>query len=285
MTWMWFRTFDVVAREGSLTAAASVLGVSQSTVSRHVAQLEEMAGSPLFVRMTPIELTARGLVLLAAIEPMVDAALMAQSALEELPEPFGEVTVSTVGELIRWALIDALPAFWASYPNVQLRLLASNQVSRLASGEADIALRMFRPQTGDLVARQLTTTTYGLFGAESLALNAQTPWLGLTGSLASISDQLHAERLFGGRPARLLVEDMESLGLAVEAGLGVAILPGRLITRLRDVVEIAPEDVGAPSLGPITPRHVWLVVHASKQHVPKVRAVMDWLVETFERSQ
>ena len=108
MEWDLLRTFESVARLGSLTAAARALGVSQSTVSRQINKLEEVAGSPLLLRETPVQPTEKGAALLEAVRPMVDAALTVQSTLEEAPQLHGEVTLTTVGELLRWVLAPAL---------------------------------------------------------------------------------------------------------------------------------------------------------------------------------
>jgi DNA-binding transcriptional LysR family regulator len=277
MEWELLRTFEAVARLGSLTAASKALGVSQSTISRHLARLEERAGSPLLLRDPPQRLTERGASLLAAVRPMVDAALVARSALEDTPELSGEVTLTTVGEMVRWELAPRLPEFYRAYPHLRLRILAENRVSSLAAGDADVALRMFRPERGELVARKVLSVSYAFFAASSLELHPEVPWMGLTGSLAGIPEQRHAERAFATRPARLLVEDLESLGLAVEAGLGVALLPRGLAARLDEVVEVAPQRLGVRGGELIPSRDVWMVVHRAKQHVPRVRALMSWL--------
>lgn len=277
MEWDLLRTFEAVARLGALTAAAKALGVSQSTVSRHLARLEESAGSPLLLREIPLRLTERGAALLAAVQPMVDAALAAQSALEDTPELHGEVTLTTVGELVRWELAPRLPEFYRAFPHLRLRILAENRVTSLAAGEADVALRMFRPERGELVARKVLSASYGFFAAASLELHPEVPWLGLTGSLAAIPEQRFTERAFSPRPPRLLVEDVESLGIAVAAGLGVALLSRGLAKRLETVVEVSPRKVGAQASDELPSRDIWMVVHRSKQHVPKVRALMRWL--------
>lgn len=103
------------------------------------------------------------------------------------------------------------------------------------------------------------------------------PWLGLAGSLSQIPEQKHAAKAFAARPPRLLVEDVESLALAVADGLGVAVLPRRLASRFAHLVEVEARQVGAREIGPIAPRHFWMVVHRQKVRVPKVRAVMQWL--------
>jgi DNA-binding transcriptional LysR family regulator len=275
--WDLFCTFEAVARYGSLTTAAKALGVSQSTVSRQLAKLEAQAGSPLILRELPIRLTERGAQVLAAVAPMVDSALVARAALSSTPELRGEVTVTTVGEVVRWVLVRRLRAFYKSFPHLRLRILADNRLSSLAAGEADIALRMVRPERGDLVARRLARETFDFYAASSLRPSATMPWLGLCGSLSEIPEQRHAARAFAGRPARLLVEDVESLGLAVQAGLGVAVLPRKFAATLHGIRKVDPARAGAPDSSAPPPRELWLVVHRGKQRLPNVRAVMGWL--------
>jgi DNA-binding transcriptional LysR family regulator len=96
--------------------------------------------------------------------------------------------------------------------------------------------------------------------------------------LAGVPEQLHAARAFPDRPARLLVEDVESLALAVAAGLGVAILPRGLAARVGGLREVGPEEVGAQVHGPVASRALWLVVHRSRHKLPRVRAVVRWLL-------
>lgn len=286
--WDLFRTFEAIVRRGSFTAAAKALGLSQSSVSRHLARLEADAGAPLLARTTPVHPTARGAALLAAILPMVDAATVARATLASTPELRGQITITTVGEVVRWALTPALGAFYRAYPELRLRILADNQVRSLAADEADIALRLARPARGEVYARKLRVETYGLFAAATLLARlprpAELPWLGLTGSLAQIAEQRHAERAFASRPPRLLVEDVESLGHAIQAGMGVGVLPRGFAARLSGVDEVRAAQVGARELGPIPSRALWLVVHRRKRSIPGVRAVIDWLEATLARA-
>lgn len=282
LNWDLLRTFEAVARLGTLTAASKALGVSQSTVSRQLDKLEDRAGSPLLLRGAPLRLTERGLALLEALRPMVDAALAAGAALEESPQLRGEVTITTVAELVRWVLVAQLPAFHRAYPELRLRLLADNRVTSLAAGEADIALRFARPVRGELVGRKLQTMSYAYYSARGAELGPQPAWLGFAGSLAHVAEQRHAERVFADRAPRLLFEDVESLGQAVAAGLGVAILARGLAERIEGLVEREPEELGIASREPPPTRELWLVVHRSRQQLPKIRAVMEWLVRSFD---
>jgi DNA-binding transcriptional LysR family regulator len=279
--WDLFRTFEAVVRRGGFSAAARALGLSQSTVSRHIALLEANAGSPLLERTSPPRPTERGASVLAAVEPMVGAAVAARAALEGDVELRGDVTLTTVGEVVRWVLARHLPELYRAYPQLRLKILADSRIHSLAADEADIAVRGARPTRGDLVARKLAVESFGLFAASSTPLGRETPWLGLSGVLATIPEQRYARRAFAARPPRLLVEDIDALGIAVEAGLGVGILPRAFARRLDGLVEVRPASVGAVDLGAIPSRAFWLVVHRSKQKLPRVRAVAGWLDAVF----
>ncbi len=281
-SWDRFRTFEAVARLGSLTVAATALGISQSTVSRHLGHLERDAGSPLLLRESPVRLTPRGQALLAAVEPMVEAATSAHAALDDQPELRGELTVTTVGEVVRWILAGRLGSLFEAYPQLRLRILADNQINSLAAGEADVALRMARPERGELIARKFATEVFDYYAAATLAVGPQVPWLGLTGSLAQLPEQAHAERAFASRPPRLLVEDIEALAIAVQAGLGVAMLPRKFASGLAGVRRVEATEIGARPLGSPPSRSLWMVVHRSKHQLPKVRAFIDWLEHSLD---
>lgn len=280
MEWDLLRSFEAVVRLKSLTLASRSLGVSQSTISRHVRRLEEHAKAPLLFREVPVRATQQGMALFNAITPMVDAALEARSVLEQPTELSGSVTISTVGEFLRWNLVQHIPALLTQFPKLRLRILADNQIRSLAAGEADISIRFTRPMRGELVARKLYTIEYGLFAAPTLEICSEIPWLGLAGSLSQIPEQRFIEQLFEPRPALLLLEDFEALGYVTQAGLGVAILPRLFALQLgglrRVDSELVEQEVHLPT------REVWMVVHSAKRQLPRVRAVLDWLIQLSE---
>lgn len=276
LDWDLLRTFEAVVRLGGVTRASRELGVSQSTVSRRLAQLEARAASPLFRREPAWGPSERGESLLAAMGPMVDAALAANVALASEQRVAGEVTLTTVGELARWFLVPALPRLFEAHPDLRLRLLADPRVQSLAAGEADLALRFARPERGELVARRVGVVRYALFGARGLAIDPTTPWLTLAGSLDELDDVRWATRAFADRPPHLAVEDLESLGVAVEAGLGVALLPTTLASRLSRLVEVEPSRLGVRGRRPPM-RTIWLVTHRAKRGLPAIRAVSTWV--------
>ena len=71
----------------------------------------------------------------------------------------------------------------------------------------------------------------------------------------------------------------------IQNGIGVALLPRHQAARLAEVVAVRPAAVGAKDPGPTPTRDLWMVVHRSKQRVPKVRAVMDWVEQVFAEAR
>ncbi|MFO0619333.1 MAG: LysR family transcriptional regulator [Polyangiaceae bacterium] len=284
--WDLLRAFEAVLRLGSLSAAARDLGVSQSTMSRQMAQLEGVAGVPLLTRGPPARPTERGMLLLSSAERMLEASVAADAALDDAARTQGDVTLATVGEIARWVLAKEIPRLLRAHPGLRLHVVVDNRVRSLAAGEADLSLRMARPARGDLVARSVHVERYAYFASRRLPLGPGAPWIGLTGSLGHLPEQRHAERTFRGRAPRVSLEDVEALAYAVEAGVGVAVLPRGLAARLDDVVEVDPAAAGGELHGALPARDFWLVVHRTKRRVPKVRAVIDWLasIPSFDRS-
>lgn len=276
MEWELFRTLAAVARSGSFTEAAKVLGVSQSTISRRLERLEGLAGSPLFFREAPLRPTPRGEELLGALGPLEDAALAMQSAVEHRGQPAGKVSLATVPELFRWVLAPRLQRFRQAHPELELVVITGNEAVSLAGGDADVALRLFRPERGELVAKRLAEERYVLAAAEGLELNEHTPWLGYAGDLAEVPEQAFAERLFRDRRASFRSNDVDSLGEALSLGLGVALVPESLVRRYGKLRVIPGAAIGVAEHRP-PPRSLWLVVHRSRQRLPRVRALMDWL--------
>ncbi len=277
--WDYFRTFEAVSRMGSFKEAARHLSVSQSTVSRHIQHLEEACGEPLLHRTNPLSLTPRGEALKDMVGPLAAAAQLAERELYDHDNMLaGTVTLATVGEVARWTIVPELSSLYERAPDVTLCVLTDNSIISLAAGDADISLRLTRPTRGDLVARKVRDISYGLYASSTLdVISEDVAWMGLTGSLSSLAEQQWRDRVAGKRPTRFLVEDVEALGLAVQAGQGIAVLPRSLAARLDGLVELDLKDFGVNEALP--ERELWLVVHGTKQHVPRVRAVIAWLVE------
>lgn len=134
------RAFEAAGRHQSFTRAAEELGVSHSAISRHVRGLEHRLGAQLF-RDLPrgVELTPDGTAYLARIMPALDVISEATEELEEAPA--GQITISSETLFAQRFLIPRLPDFYNAYPDVEVRLDASQSLADIERYEADLAVR------------------------------------------------------------------------------------------------------------------------------------------------
>lgn len=134
------RAFEAAGRHESFSRAADELGVSHSAISRHVRGLEHRLGAQLF-RDLPrgVQLTPDGKAYLTRIIPALDVISEATEELEEAPA--GQITVSSETLFAQRFLIPRLPDFYKVYPEVEVRLDASQNLADVERYEADLAVR------------------------------------------------------------------------------------------------------------------------------------------------
>lgn len=141
----WYRTFQAVARCGSISDASRALAVSQPAVSQIVRQLEQQLGAQLFVRHAKgVSLTSEGEVLRRYVDQalaLIDAGEHHFDSLRELTA--GQLRIGASDSLCKHWLLPRLERFHHAHPAVDIRV--TNRTSRetmslLAHGEADIGL-------------------------------------------------------------------------------------------------------------------------------------------------
>lgn len=156
----------VLARCGSLAAAARQLAVDQTTVSRRLRVLEACMGTPLFERMkgllTP---TPAGRILLERGERMEqEMAAICHLATDSQAMVQGVIRITAVDALVSHYLARHLAELRGLYPDLSVELIASSKRLDLNRREADIAIRLARPLEGDLVVRCLGKLAYSIYG-------------------------------------------------------------------------------------------------------------------------
>ena len=180
--WGLVRSFLAVLDAGSVSAAAKRGGMQQPTLSRHVAELEAQLGAPLFER------TGRGVVATGAALAIVDAARRMEDAALAVARGLatarsatrGVVRVTTSQVAATWLLPAALARLQRAHPEIELELVASNELTNLLRREADIAVRMVRPAQQSLVARKL--------GEIAIVAAAHRSYLAKAPPLRSVAD-------------------------------------------------------------------------------------------------
>jgi DNA-binding transcriptional LysR family regulator len=279
--WELYRSFLAVVRERSLSGAARSLALTQPTLGRHVAALEEALGVSLFTRSPAgLQPTPGALALVPHVEAMANAAsALARTASGEAEEERGSVRV-TASEMIGAEVLPAcLAAFRERHPQIALELVLSNRSEDLLRREADIAVRMVKPTQGALTARKL--------GNLHLGLHAHPRYLAAHGmpqslaelrahSLIGFDKQPSVQRLpkLGGVPLtrELFAFRCDSdLGqyAALRAGFGIGLCQIALARR-DGLVALLPEVVRL-EMG------VWMVMHRDLKSSRRIRLLFEHL--------
>ena len=175
--WDDLKYFLAMSEEGSLSAAARKLTVSQPTLSRRLTSLEEDVGAELFTRTrSGLEMTALGERLVQHARHMQDDVHSVERLITGHDSSLkGSVVISCTETLGAEWLVKHTRAFHDQYPGITVEIKVANATSDLLRREADIALRMFRPEQNDLVAKKVATMNFGYYATRDYLDRMGTP--------------------------------------------------------------------------------------------------------------
>lgn len=282
--WTLIRSFLAVMDEGNLHAAATRLHSTQPTISRHIATLEQQLGSRLFDRRA------------RQLSPTALAITIAQHArsMESSAEAISRALVAQNDSLITQVRISAsqctscyilppiLKKLRVQEPGLCIELVSSNHYVSLQKLEADIAVRMSRPQEECLVARRLGQVNIGAY--------AHKDYLAARGTPQNAADLMHHD-LIGYDQQQSILKGLQQWGLpidrthfslrtddhmmvwqAIHQGLGVGFTAHYVARRDPDVLPLLRHL-------PIEPMDVWLTLHEDLRSSLGIRRVFNCLAE------
>jgi len=283
--WNQARAFLATAEEGSLSAAARALGLTQPTLSRQVAALEEDLGITLFERIgRSLSLTQSGQDLLGHFRSMGEAAnriSLASSGRAQAVE--GRVTITATDLMATYHLPPVVKKLRREAPGIEIEVNTSNDLRDLLRREADIAIRHVRPEQPDLIAKLITEASAHFYAAPDFLDAAGRPQN--ANELAKLdvigvdhrADRLVTELNARGVPlSRLNVKATTASGTVllefVKQGLGVSVLPDEIGGASPQLEKVLPDF--DPILFP-----VWLVTHRELHTSRRIRIVFDSLAQ------
>jgi DNA-binding transcriptional LysR family regulator len=278
---------DLIAiwRAGSLSAAAKRRGVAISTISRRIEALEIALKLRLVDRQAKgTKLTRHGEEIAKSAEPMAEQLARVSRLADGLRSEGGTLPVrlSATEFVISDVLAPALPALWAKGGDFPVHLQSQGDVVSLAARDADLAVRMSRPEGASLIIRKLPTLHLGFFALNDY-LGARHPAkLDLAREKLLVYDDSYGRlpeldwlQGLGLRQAvAMRTGSTRGLLTAALSGSGIALLPKAIARREGSLVEI---DIGSAP----PPRTPWLIVHRDLRHQPSIRTVHQWVLETF----
>ncbi len=286
------RVFARVVERRSFTQAAEDLGLSRSTVTDAVKQLERRLGVKLLERTT------------RHVSPTIDGetyhgrcvALIADVEDAEAAfgggQPRGKLRIDASGALARRFLLPELPDFLARYPDIELFLSESDRFVDPVREGIDCVLRVGTVEVGDMLHHQIASLTEITCAAPRYLERFGTPrtpddldaghrmvgyYSSASGAVMPLKFCVNGEVQPRTLPTALTVNGVLSYGDAARLGLGLVQLPRYpLEDDLRSgvLVEVLPEYPPEPSpLSVLYPRN--------RRQTPRVRVFLDWLETIF----
>ena len=280
--WNRARAFLVTAEEGSLSAAARALGMTQPTLGRQVSALEKELGVALFERVgLGLILTPSGLDLVEHVRAMGDAASrVSLTASGQSQSIEGNVCITCSAYYAVFVLPTIIKKLRKLEPKITLEIIVTSTTSDLRRREADIAIRNFRPTQPELIAKKIKDVSARLY--------ATPEYLKEIGEPKKLEDLNRADFISFDNVDGL-ISGLNALGLninkhnfplqtehfithweLVKQGLGIGIMPEELAETEPMVVQALPtlEAIQFP---------VWLTTHRELNTSRRIRMVFDFL--------
>jgi len=286
MDWDDMKVFLALTRKGSARGAAQALGVSNSTVTRRLDEMERDLGTQLFDR-TPdgYRMTAGAEELLPTAEHVEELILGAERKItggnQEL-EGAIRLTMPPVGLAF---LMERLGQFAAQFPGIELELLPSIEALDLSRREADIAIRVFDAGAKPpdyLIGRLLSPLTACAYVHRDL-LNPDDPedishlnWIGKYPG--NQREEWLAKTDFPKHPIRHAIEDIALVAQAVEYKMGMAFMPCFSAS-------FHPSIVRVPGAKVVHHSDLWVLTHKDQRQSARLRVLREIIAEEFGKER
>lgn len=271
---------------GTLSAAAKTRGVAVSTVSRRIETLEAALSLQLVDRRTDgVRLTSAGLAIAEAASPIAEQMRRVERVAESLRQGAKTVPVriSATEFVISDVLAPALDRLWAMGADFPVHLQSQADVVSLAGRDADLAIRMVRPEGASLYARRLADIRLGLFasadylsGRDLSAIDLKTERLLIyDDSYGRLPELAWVARHGLSEAVAMRTGSTRGLLASARAGAGIALLPVPFALRAGTLIEI-------PSPSILPSRQPWLIVHRDLRASSQIKLVQRWAAKAFD---
>ncbi|WP_128090354.1 LysR family transcriptional regulator [Ensifer sp. 1H6] len=285
MDWEELRLVQVLARHGSLSAAARSLGTTQPTLSRRLDAFETKCGHKLFERHSNgLMPTVACQSILSILDQMEASALAVERRFAAQEEGLqGTVTVTTLDWLGDYVIAPILAKFAADHPGITINLINDSRRFNLSRRDADIAFRFGGFDQKDIVEWKVAEIRYGLFASRDYIERFGKPAAGdstahsiveLAEAPVRVSLSTWLKEILPDARVILRTNSIRSQLSAVEAGVAVATLPFFLAA---DRLGLLAVDTGnSPPTLPLV-----IGVHSDMRRIPRIRKLIDFAVSEF----
>lgn len=275
-----------ISETGTLSGAGRRLNISHATVFRRLGNLEKRLGVALFER------SRTGYAPTPAGEDLAAVAQQVQANIEGAERRLagqdlklsGNIRITTTDTLYNGLLAPAFAEFRASYPDIELEVVISNQVQSLSKREADIAIRPTRNPPETLVGRRVDNIEQAVYGQTAYWQDTHIPrqtlsefsWIGPDKHMGNIELEAWMTHHELDGQCHYRVDSMLGMQTAVRHGAEVAVLPcylGDSDARLRRLTNPLPE-LSIP---------LWILIHPDLRRVSRIKAFSEAITDSIRR--
>ncbi|OCX65606.1 LysR family transcriptional regulator [Thioclava sp. SK-1] len=276
LVWDDLQVFLAVARHHTLSAAAGQLHLGVATVSRRIERLEKSLGQPLFLRhQTGLQLTEDGTALREHAEVM-EAAARSVIGGRQQADVSGTVRLATAETFATHLILPEIGRLRAAHPGLTLEIVTDIATVNLHRRDADIALRMVKPERGNVSVQRLGVLGYGLYGSADYMKGRRQPadtaafehdsFIVWTETQAHLPAAQWLDRMLQGRRPGVITSSVASQFAACCAGQGLAVLPHFLA---QDRLICLTAELGID-------QDIWLVTQSDLAQSRRVKAVAQF---------
>src|ERR1043165_853288 len=292
-SWDDVRSFIELARSGSFRSSAERLGVPISSLRPRIEQLESQLGEPLPTRhVDGIRLTQAGQTIFEAAARMERASFdLIRARDRSSPSLRGEVKIAVTEAIGGFWLVPELTRRVRQVPGLLLDFSSASRSADVLRLEADVSVQLQKPTYPDLKLVKLGRIHSMLFGARFYLNTYGRPnnleeltkhRIALDINDATETQRIY-DRLFPGvqQPGFVAVRNntMVNHFLSISTGAGVGWLPSYISTFIAVPDEhLVPIDIAETRLM----HDIWLTYHPDVSRIPRVRRVIDWIIDAFD---
>lgn len=280
--WDDYRFILALDRSGTVRSAASLLGVTHSTVSRRLAVINERYGKPVFERAAGgYRKTELGVQLVEAAQEMEGISFSADRRRKaDETELSGPITLSIPDVLGQYLLLDYLADFCQRYPGIKLSMQSTYRFADLDRSEADVVVRSVAKPPEHLVGRRLFPYALSHYcRRDYLEKTAPADRRWITVVAPSGVPRWIADSPFPDVPVGMMSDDVTLRHKAVMNGHG-------MIFGACYMSDPEPDLMRVPNSPPPFPvADFWVLTHPDLKNTPRIKLLMRFLAAALLENQ
>jgi DNA-binding transcriptional LysR family regulator len=275
MNWDDLRIISAVRSEGTYAGAGARLRIDETTVSRRLARIERTLGVTLFEAMDGVRRPTSDCDVIAAhIEAMSRHVAEIGAVNKRVAGPVGRLRIASTNTIAEAVLAPQLPQLLRDNPGLTVHLTTSNENVNFSRWEADLAVRLRKPERGDF--KILKLADFALYLFEPAGPTAGDPVVCCYPASLDFTPEskfLASRGLQAG--ARFVTDNIRAIRTLIENRNAVGVLPSYMCENL-----LADRRLKKTLLP--RRREVWLLIQSHLQQSRPTRVVIEWLQATFQ---